>query len=297
MSEANFREKIALGKTGLMSSRMGLGASYGLDGTGVEKAFERGINYLYWGTMRSPDFGAGIRTLARTHRADMIIVIQSYSRSASMLKTSLEEALSKLKIEYADFLLLGLWNKPPPARILNAALELKAQGKARHLMISAHQRKVFQKHILKSDYEAIMLRYNSAHRGAEKEVFPFLKENPPGVVAYTTTRWGTLLNPSQMPKGEAVPRASDCYRFALSAAPVSVCLSGPQNDKELEEAFVAMERGPMDPDEMAWMQRVGDHVYRTSPLSAGGVRRRILSLGARVWRRFIKRSNSKSSST
>lgn len=43
-----------LGKTGWKVSRLGLASSYGADERCVQLAFERGINYLYWGSMRTP---------------------------------------------------------------------------------------------------------------------------------------------------------------------------------------------------------------------------------------------------
>jgi aryl-alcohol dehydrogenase-like predicted oxidoreductase len=108
--------------------------------------------------------------------------------------------------------------------------------------------------------DSIMLRYSAAHPGAEREVFPSLgsrEERRVGVVAYTATRWGMLLDPKRTPKGEATPRASDCYRFAMSDDHVDVCVTGPKNAEELDEALQAIERGPMSADELAWMKRVG----------------------------------------
>jgi hypothetical protein len=82
-----------------------------------------------------------------------------------------------------------------------------------------------------------MVRYNAAHRGAEEEVFPHTAmADPPGVVAYTATRWGALLDPALTPAGEPTPRGSDCYRFALTRSEVDVVIAGPKNGAELDEA-------------------------------------------------------------
>ncbi len=105
-----------------------------------------------------------------------------------------------------------------------------------------------------------MVRYNAAHRGAEREVFPHLGDEPPGVVAYTATRWGALLDPRLTPDGEPTPTATDCYRFALSNPSVDVCLCGPRDGAELDGALAALDRGVMDDGELAWMRRVGDAV-------------------------------------
>jgi aryl-alcohol dehydrogenase-like predicted oxidoreductase len=264
-------DRVTLGRTGLAVSRIGL-ASNGLPGEDVEYAVERGINYLYWGSLRLPQFGAAVRRLARRRREELVIVVQTYSRAAALLRPSLELALRRLGIDDADLLLLGWWNHPPPARILDAALELRDAGKTKHVMISCHERKTFRSYIEDPTYGAIMVRYNAAHPGAEEEVFPWLQERTtrPGVVTYTATRWGALLDPRLLPDSEPAPRASDCYRFALSHPAVNVTLCGAKNRRELAEALAALERGPMDPEELHWMKRVGAAVKERTSVSRSG---------------------------
>ena len=228
------------------------------------RAFDRGINYFYFGSRRREGFARGFAELPAAKRAQMIVVVQSYSRLGFLMKGSLERALRSLRTEYADFLLLGMWNAPPPARILDSALALKEEGKARHIMISCHHRPTFPRLAADPSVDAIMVRYNASHPGAEREVFPLLEASRPGVVAYTATRWGWLMNPDFTPAGEATPRASDCYRFALSHPSVDVVLTGPKNAAELDEAMAALDRGPMGEDEIAWMKRVGAHVRQTA---------------------------------
>jgi len=105
--------------------------------------------------------------------------------------------------------------------------------------------------------DAIMVRYNAGHPGAASDVFPHLPRPRPGVVAYTATRWGTLLDRKLTPPGERTPRASDCYRFALSHPDVDLVLSGPAGGAELDEALRVLQLGPLSEDEQAWMLRVG----------------------------------------
>jgi aryl-alcohol dehydrogenase-like predicted oxidoreductase len=252
-----------------MASRLGLGP--GLGARDVERAFERGINYLYWGSLREAEFGRGIASVARRNRSELVVVVQTYTRVAWMMRGSLERALRQLGTDYTDFLLLGWWQAPPPARILDAALELRAAGKTRHILISCHHRPTFQALAANPAFGAIMVRYNAAHPGAEQEVFPLLGDPKPGVVSYTATRWGALLDPRLTPPGEPTPRASDCYRFALTHPSVDVCLSAPQSAEELDEAFLALDRGPMTEEELAWMKRVGAGVRSAKMLATGNV--------------------------
>jgi hypothetical protein len=41
---------------------------------------------------------------------------------------------------------------------------------------------------------------------------------------------------------------------------VDLCLTGPANRAEMDEALKALERGPMNDDELAWMRRAGKAV-------------------------------------
>ena len=59
-------DRIALGRTGLQVSRLGIGSSFGAPARVNESAVERGVNYLYWGTFRRSAFGRAMRNLAKT---------------------------------------------------------------------------------------------------------------------------------------------------------------------------------------------------------------------------------------
>jgi aryl-alcohol dehydrogenase-like predicted oxidoreductase len=262
---------VKLGCTGLEVVPLGLAASYGIPGKDVERAFERGLNLFYWGTRRTPEFGRALRRIAGRDRGKVVTVIQSYARAPWLIARSLENALRALGLDHTDVLLLGWWNRPPPQRILAGAAELVRRGKARHLMISCHHRPTFPLLARDPRVELLMMRYNAAHPGAEREVFPHLPEERPGVVAYTTTSWGQLLDPALAPAGERVPRGTDCYRFVLSSTHVDACWAGPENADELDDAMRALDLGPMNEDELAWMRRVGEVVRARTRLRTRGM--------------------------
>ncbi|MFO0616594.1 MAG: aldo/keto reductase [Polyangiaceae bacterium] len=254
--------RVTFGKTGLEVSRLAIGSSYGVGGDDLVWAFDRGVNFFFWGLRRTSHFADGLRALAPKHRSEMVIAIQSYSRSALLMRRWVDCALSRLKTDYVDVLTLGWWNSMPPARILDEARALREKGKVRHLMISSHDRPTFAELVKEPAFEAIMVRYNAAHPGAEREVFPLLDAaGDPGVLAFTVTRWGTLLNPRFTPEGEPTPTSTDCYRFVLSSPHVDVSLCGPKDRSELELAMRALDHERMSEDELAWMRRVGKAVH------------------------------------
>lgn len=254
-------ERVVLGRTGREVGRLGVAASYGVPAKAIEGAFERGATYLYWGTRRTGAFTEALRNLA-PQRARMFLLVQSYSRMASLLGWSLERALRAAGYEYADGLLLGLWQRPVPGRILDAARRLKERGLVRHLAVSSHKRRLVPEFARSGDFDIVHFRYNAAHTGAERDIFPHLPpENRPGIVVYTATSWKQLLNPKKVPPGEKTPSAGDCYRFVLTNPAVDVCMTGPADAAQMEHALAALGKGPMSDEEMAWMRRVGAAIY------------------------------------
>ncbi len=246
-----------LGRTRITVGALGLSASYGAGADDVELAFDRGVNYFYWGSFRRAGFGEGLRRLA-PQRDRYALVMQSYTRMASLLGTSLDRALKTLNASHADVLLLGYWNrKPPPTRILDATLDLQRRGRIRHLAISSHKRVMVPELAADPRIGVVHFRYNAAHPGAERDIFPHLPEPRAGMVAFTATSWGQLLDPKRTPAGERTPTATDCYRFVLSQPAVDLCMTGTSNLEQTKQALKALELGPMDPSELDWMKRVG----------------------------------------
>ncbi len=255
-----------LGRTGFLTGPIGLSASYGAPAESVEFAFERGVNYMYWGSRRTAAFEQGLRNLA-PRRDRYALVIQSYVPLASLIAPSLDRALKRLQADYADVLLLGLWNRPVTPRILDLCRQLKDRGRIRYMAISTHQRKLVPKLAPDPAYDIFHVRYNAKHTGAEREIFPTLPSNPPGIVSFTATSWRQLLDSKKVPKGERTPTATDCYRFVLTNPGVHLCMTGPANMDQVRDATRAIELGPMSAEEMAWMRRVGDHMYGRARVS------------------------------
>jgi len=259
----DFAGRRVLGRTGLMVSRMGLASGYNVPAEAVHKAMdEHGINYFYW-DRRRPVMARALREIAGTRRADMFIAVQSYDHLGFWLKGSVERALKKLGIDYADILFLGWLNSMPWDSVMNAALRLKESGKVRFLGFTGHNREFHGQMARSADspFDVQMVRYNAAHRGAESDVFDGLPENRPGITTYTATRWGKLLDPKKMPAGESPLTPSECYRFVLSNPTVDLCLLGPKSMDEFDQGIKALVEGPLSDNDMERVRRIGDHVH------------------------------------
>jgi aryl-alcohol dehydrogenase-like predicted oxidoreductase len=259
----DFRDHRTFGRTGLRVSRIGLAGGYGVPAIAVEKAFhEYGVNYFYW-VSRKPGMRDGLKVLARSGREDLVVAVQSYSRSGFFLNRSVEKALRDLETEYVDVLFLGWFNQMPKQRLIETARILREQGKVRFLGVTGHNRGFHGQMAREPDrvFDVLQIRYNPAHRGAETEVFEGLPLDPPGISTYTATRWGKLLKVKNMPPGEAPLTAADCYRFVLSHPAVDVCIAGPRSESQMVDGLKALSLGPLDAQEIERARKIGDHVH------------------------------------
>jgi aryl-alcohol dehydrogenase-like predicted oxidoreductase len=134
----------------------------------------------------------------------------------------------------------------------------------RRLGVTSHQRPLAATMARSGQLDALMVRYNAAHRGAETEVFPVADEHGLPVIGYTALRWGELLRPtSDDPPGFSVPPAPVWYRFALQSPSVAVVLAAPQNRSELDEDLTVLAAtGPLPPDEYERLAAHGRRVRR-----------------------------------
>lgn len=252
-------KRVTLGRTGLSVGPLAVSGGYGVDAKSLREAFDRGVNYWYHGSFRRPAMTQAVRELVQAGQRDqLVLVLQSYTRWAWFLEKSLEHGLRKLKTDHADVLLLGWFNTMPSERLMAKVERLRARGLFKHVAISSHERTLFPKLAADPRFDILHVRYNAAHPGAEHDVFPAMPEGPqPGVVAYTATSWGQLLDPKRAPAEDGPLKASDCYRFVLSNPRFDVCMTGPANAEHMSEALTALDRGPMSDEELARARRIG----------------------------------------
>lgn len=244
--------------------RLGLAATYRPGEDTVRCALDHGVNYLFAFGIDT-NITRVVRAMNADQREKVILATGGYNWLVGhwSLKRSLESALRRYKTDYIDvFHFLGIM-KPrefPPA-VQDELSALRADGKVRLTAVSCHHRKFAGELAARGTVDALMIRYNAAHPGAETEIFPYVAAHNTGVISYTATRWRRLLvRPRGWPASEPVATAGQCYRFALSHPNVQVALTAPSNRTQLLENLREVERGPLPDDEMAFMRRYGAYV-------------------------------------
>lgn len=139
-------------------------------------------------------------------------------------------------------------------------VRLRESGRVRALAVSIHDRPRAGRLAEDSPLDALMLRYNAAHPGAERDIFPHCQDRKPTILAYTATSWRRLLKKPKAWDGPAMT-AADCYRFQLSSPHVDLALTGPATRAELDENLAGLDKGPLSEEEQKWMRAYGKAVH------------------------------------
>jgi aryl-alcohol dehydrogenase-like predicted oxidoreductase len=266
-----------LGSTSLRVSRLGLAATYRPGKHSVRRAIDEGINYFFYFGIDT-QMVKTLREMMRNNREWYVVATGAYNYIwwHQNIRKTLEKRLRQLKTDYIDiFLFLGVLKETEFSESLQEELcKLREEGKVRSIGLSTHNRKLAGKLAAEGTVDVLMIRYNAAHRGAEQDIFPYLlvkdrsafdgKVHNPGVVSYTATRWRYLIRrPKNWPKDGRIPTAGMCYRFVLSNPNVHVVMTAPTNEKQLIENIAAIQQGPLNEEDMAFMQQFGDVVHHT----------------------------------
>ena len=257
--------------------RLGL-ASYGrtaITPEDVLSAVDRGVNFLNWqGLAEGPTdgdaFPAAVSALG-ARRESVVVCAQFGARDGGDAATELRSALAALGTDYIDVLTLYYveradeWEElTAPGGALRYLQDAKRDGAVRRIGITSHQRTLAARMAESGLLDAVMIRYNAAHRGAERDVFPVTQRLGLPVIAYTALRWGALLRPTpDDPPGFSAPRPPDWYRFVLQHPAVAVTLSAPQTRAELDEDLRVLEAdGPLTQEAYSALAEHGERVRR-----------------------------------
>jgi aryl-alcohol dehydrogenase-like predicted oxidoreductase len=233
----------------------------------VRRACDGGINYFFFYGPGNKSFIEELAALVRRKRKQIIVATGSGSRRLEGLRAARRKLTRLLGIEVIDVYFIEYVHPGDNPDlmfgkngILDELSQWKANGWVRFVGATAHDRSLARRLAADLRVDVLMHRFNMAHRKAAREVFPAAAKTRTPIVAFTATRWGTLLEPrADWP--DQPPTASDCYRYCLTQPAVHVVLTAPRSLAELEQNLKVLELPPMSRTELGKWERFGDLVY------------------------------------
>jgi aryl-alcohol dehydrogenase-like predicted oxidoreductase len=252
---------------GTPASCLGLAAGPKQDPRCVRRAFAGGINYFFFYGPGHTSFIDELAALARRKREQIIVATGSGSRRVAGLRAARRKLAGLLGSGLIDVFFIEYVHPGDNPEVMfgkNGVLDelehWKESGWVRFVGATAHDRSLARRLAADPRVDVLMHRFNMAHRKAAHEVFPAAGQARTPIVAFTATRWGTLLEPHVDWPGPP-PTASDCYRYCLAHPSVQVVLTAPRSLPELEQNLGVLELPAMSKPERGQWQRFGDLVH------------------------------------
>jgi len=246
---------------------LGLAAHPGQTSRCVDMAFDSGVNYYFFYGPSGKGVIDGLNSLVKKHRAEVLIGCGSGSRRADGLE-QVRHRLSRavgadvLDVFFAEYL------NPDDDRgtvfgdegVVATLAEWRHRGLIRYVGATTHDTAIALACLADPRIDVVMLRYNMAHRRLGRIVFPEARRGRRSVIAFTATRWGTLL--SGCPEWRAAPpTALDCYRYCLAEPAVELVLSAASTVEQLTANLPALKAKKLGTKERRHWERYGDLVY------------------------------------
>jgi aryl-alcohol dehydrogenase-like predicted oxidoreductase len=249
---------------GQPASILGLAGHQAMDASCVALAFEAGVNYFFFYDLSQESLVRGLKPILATHRDQVLIATGSEDRNLGRLRQYLDEVRRDLDVDVVDVFFVEYVTPSEDISQIWAVLDelwaWKERGLIRYVGATTHNRAIALDLIKSDRCQVLMHRYNMAHRKTEEQVFPMAQQAGIPIVAFTCTRWGELLQGHPDWQGE-IPKAADCYRYALHQKAVQLALTAPQTRGQLEENLSVLHAPQLTPEVVARWQEYGALVY------------------------------------
>jgi len=236
-------EKIRLGRTGMMVSKLGFGSIPIQRNTDdealavIRKCMELGITFLDTANGYTTSEGR-IGKAVSGRREEFIIATKSHALTREGLESDLKLSLERLNVEYIDLFQFHnihdtetLEKVLAPDGLMNVLQEAKEEGLVRHIGASSHSMDT-AKEIVKSDrFETIQFPFNFITCEAANELLPLAREHDVGFIAMKPMAGGMLDN------------ATIAFKYLFQFPDVGP-IPGAEKVHEIEEIVQIME-GPL----------------------------------------------------
>ena len=248
-------EYTTLGKTGLRVSRMGFGGIpiQKVDARATRALMERlsacGVNYIDTArgyTVSEQYLGEALEGL----RDRFIVATKSMARTREAMARDVGVSLHNLRTDYIDLYqvhnpsLTELEAVCAPGGALEALLQAKAEGKVRHLGVTAHTAAVFEYALSLDWVETIMFPYNIVETQGAELIRRCAQQNV-GFICLKPLAGGALED------------ARLALRFIAQNRDVSVVIPGMYDLREVDENLAAVaDTSPLTAQELAQIETI-----------------------------------------
>jgi predicted aldo/keto reductase-like oxidoreductase len=249
-------EKIRLGKTGVMVSRIGFGgipiqkSSEAEALRIVSSCFDLGINFFDTSRVYTTSEERIGKALAG-HREEAIIATKTVSRTAEKISEDLATSLKHLGTDYVDLYQFhnvstddDLKTVIAPGGLLDVVRRAQKEGTVRHIGITSHRLDVAKEAVKAGCFETIMVALNFVNTEAADELLAMAQENDTGVIIMKSMAGGMLENPVL------------AFKY-LMQFPDALPLIGIAKEGEMEETIRIVEAGePITEDDQREINRI-----------------------------------------
>lgn len=249
---------------GQRASILGLAAHQQITADSIPMAFDGGINYFFFYNLESENFLDGLKSLVSANHEQVLVATGSKIRDIGNLRRYLDEVRDRLNIDQVDvFFAEYIAPSDDMTKVQTVLDELrswKQKGLVRYIGATTHNRPIASKLLERGQCEVLMHRYNMAHRKPEQDVLKNAQKTHIPIVAFTCTRWGSLLAGHPLWKDKP-PTAADCYRYVLHHSGIRLALTAPQTRQQLQENLSVLHAPPLSSQEIHHWQQYGDLIY------------------------------------
>jgi aryl-alcohol dehydrogenase-like predicted oxidoreductase len=243
-----------IGSTELRVAPLALSGAQGCRPSSLAHARQQGVNLFFW-EPRYTALTSFLRRRGEDH--ELVVVAGTFHAHREGIEHDLELALRRLRRPRIDLFLL-FWARSPrrlgagPHDVLR---RLKRAGRLGAIGFSTHDRALALDAIAEREWDAIMIRHNAAHRGAERQLLPTAEREGVGVLSFSALCYGRMLHP---PGGVS---AADCYRYSLEQPAVAACISAPRRHRELAHNIQVLREPALTAAARAALLARGREVY------------------------------------
>jgi predicted aldo/keto reductase-like oxidoreductase len=201
-------EKIRLGKTELMVSRIGFG------GIPIQKpseeeairlvqdSLDRGVNFIDTSRVYTTSEERIGKAIAG-RRADVLLATKSVGRTPEAIHADLDQSLKNLQTDYVDLFQFHNVSTEQDLKVvlepggpLDAVRKARDQGRIRHIGITSHRLTVALEAVKSGVFETVMIALNFVNSEAADELIPLARENDVGIIVMKPMAGGMLDNPA-----------------------------------------------------------------------------------------------------